>query len=367
MGGSTGLIKGEAAAEHSEGLYPGYSASGQDVWLERPTHRGDGLVLSAVGARCGKVFDASGAWGVVANTVPLRPQTGQDRRFLWYLVNREDFWEKGGAAQPYVRVQDTLERRLPIPVHATEVRISRFLDTETARIDALIAKKRQMADLVAERWSVELSDALGSEPGLRLKRLLAAPLAYGVLVPRHREGDGVPMLRIMDLVATGVDLASVARIPVEQSAEYKRTKVCSGDLVVSVVGTLGRSIEITPELEGCNLNRPLARVQLQLKVPRNLIRLWFESARFRDQALLATSSDSAQPTLGLGDLKNFVVGLSEDRSNWCALAAHLEARHSVVVRTKEMLGRHISLLAEHRQALITAAVTGELEVTGVAA
>jgi type I restriction enzyme S subunit len=256
---------------------------------------------------------------------------------------------------------------LPSPPTVRQRQIANYLDAETARIDALVSRRYQMIDLVAERWSVELSDALGAEGGLRLKRLLAAPLAYGVLVPRHGSDDGVPMLRIMDLAGGSVDLTSVARIPAEQSDEYRRTQVRSGDLVVSVVGTLGRSIEITPELEGCNLNRPLARVQLHANVPRNLIRLWFESGRFREQARLATSSDSAQPTLGLGDLKNFVVGLPTNIRNWEALASHLQERHTVVARTKEMLGQQISLLREHRLALITAAVMGELEVSEMAA
>ena len=84
--------------------------------------------------------------------------------------------------------------------------------------------------------------------------------------------------------------------------------------MVSVVGTLGRSIEVTPELAGCNINRPLARVQLRPEVPRSLIRFWFESPPFQDYARLATSSDTAQPTLGLGDLKNLPVGITPART-----------------------------------------------------
>jgi hypothetical protein len=61
-------IKGKCADEYADGLFPGFSASGQDVWVTEPSYEADGLVLSAVGARCGKTFKADGAWGVVANT-----------------------------------------------------------------------------------------------------------------------------------------------------------------------------------------------------------------------------------------------------------------------------------------------------------
>ena len=54
------LIKGECSAEPEEGLFPAFSASGQDVWIERPNYSSPGIVLSAVGARCGKTFKAHG-------------------------------------------------------------------------------------------------------------------------------------------------------------------------------------------------------------------------------------------------------------------------------------------------------------------
>src|SRR5690606_34844463 len=79
-------IKGNAAPEPSDVLYPAFSASGQDVWL--PSYRYDlsGLVLSAVGARCGKTFKADGRWGVVANTQCLILSSEASRDYFWYLT-----------------------------------------------------------------------------------------------------------------------------------------------------------------------------------------------------------------------------------------------------------------------------------------
>jgi type I restriction enzyme, S subunit len=81
---------------------------------------------------------------------------------------------------------------------------------------------------------------------------------------------------------------------------------------VSIVGTLGKSVEATSKIAGSNLNRALARVQLRRGVPRSLVRFWFASDHFLDQARMATSSDSAQPTLGLGDLQTFNIGLPRE-------------------------------------------------------
>lgn len=163
------LIKGRMSAERTEGLYPGFSASGQDVWVEEAQYRQPGIVLSAVGARCGKCFKADGEWTAIANTHVLLPRPGFDRNYLWYVLNREDFWEKGGTAQPYVRVPDTLARPFAFPDINEQRAIVDFLDCETAKIDALIANKlRLISALTAKREALIRRAVTGaSQPHLR--------------------------------------------------------------------------------------------------------------------------------------------------------------------------------------------------------
>ena len=174
------------------------------------------------------------------------------------------------------------------------------------------------------------------------------------------------MLRVSDFVTGSVDLDSVARIPVSLSDEYRRTIVREGDLIVSIVGTLGRAAVIGPLLAGCNLSRALARVQLAMTIPKDLIRIWMGSRQFRVQAELATASASAQPALNLGDMKNFVIGV-EPQSDWNGLGTRLLDQERRTTSIVDALRRQVNLLTERRQALITAAVTGELAVPGAAA
>ena len=96
--GNSKLIKGKLFSAVEPGLIPAYSASGQDVWCEHAEWEVDGVVLSAVGARCGKTFLARGQWTAIANTHVLVPAPGIDTRWLWYLTNNEDYWVKGWAA-----------------------------------------------------------------------------------------------------------------------------------------------------------------------------------------------------------------------------------------------------------------------------
>lgn len=174
-GGSS--IKGASASEAAEGLYQGFSASGPDVWLDDFQFECDGIVLSAVGARCGKTFRASGRWGAVANTHCLFPKADGVRDFWWYVTNREDWWEKGGTAQPFVKVSDTLARKWPVPPPAEQAAIAAFLDRETGKIDALVREAEHGTFLLQERRAALISAAVTGK--IDVRGLVATP---GLLV-----------------------------------------------------------------------------------------------------------------------------------------------------------------------------------------
>lgn len=348
------LIKGEVSCEPAEGLVPGYSASGQDVWLEKPQFDGAGLVLSAVGARCGKVFEAGGQWGTVANTVPLVARPGFDAHFLWYLVNAEGFWERGGAAQPYVRVAETLERRLPFPPLAMQREIAGFLDTETARIDALVAKKRGLVALLRERAGV-----------IRRNLVLQGfePLAgHGSLPPGWRQaclGTAIRLQRGHDLPD---DLRRDGPVPVVSSGGvsgwHDQAAATGPGVVTGRYGTVGAVHWV--EREYWPLNTTLYVRDFGGRHPR-----WV----FHLLSVLPLDIDAAKSAVR-GINRNVIGQLRiplppQDEQQTIAVA--VDEAIDRTFRPVQAIEQQIALLKERRQALITAAVTGELDVTkGVA-
>ena len=153
---TSATIKNTVAIEPEDGLYPGFSASGQDIWVEKYDFDGEAIVVSAVGARCGRTFHATGKWGAIANTSALRVITGSGKYF-WYLTNQTGFWHIGGAAQPYVKISETLQNRLKIPPLEVQFAIAAYLDHETARIDGLIEKKGRFIALLKEKEKAAIS------------------------------------------------------------------------------------------------------------------------------------------------------------------------------------------------------------------
>lgn len=149
--GNSKLIKGKMHHEPARYLFQGYSASGADVWSDSFEYDADGVVVSAVGARCGKSFLAKGKWVAVANTHVVLPfEDAIDPEFLWYGINDEDFWIKSGTAQPFVVVSKSFERLFAIPPRAEQTRIVAKLEELLSDLDAGVAELKAAQKKLAQ-------------------------------------------------------------------------------------------------------------------------------------------------------------------------------------------------------------------------
>ena len=152
--GNSHLIKGKLHDRPGEGLFQAFSASGPDVWHTDWEHEGPAIVVSAVGARCGKAFRADGRWSAVANTHVVRTDPQRlDRDYAFLMLNDESFWVKSGSAQPFVKVRETLARPILLPPLPEQRRIVGKIEEllasanaayqRLARVPAILKRFRQ--------------------------------------------------------------------------------------------------------------------------------------------------------------------------------------------------------------------------------
>jgi type I restriction enzyme, S subunit len=300
----------------------------------------------------------------------VRPGLEIDPRYLLYIFHSHDFL-KLGAAEMYgvagqKRIPDDLIRdwSIDLPTGDEQRRIADFLDAETSKIDALISLRSAQATKLNVRqasWRSQLFLESKSGVWTKVKYLLRSKPRYGVLVPEFVD-DGVPFIRVTNL-SDLTNRNSLPEIPKELSAQYARTVTLINDVLITVVGgTIGKAAIVPEEMAGANVARAIAVLRLNPKHASPLFTTWVETPEFMQQVHLATEADSAQPTLGMEDLANFSVRWPADHSEERVMTQTARERRQDAAAVHTSLNRQLALLAERRQALITAAVTGGISV-----
>jgi len=109
--------------------FPAYGAGGVNGFLPVAEFEKPAVVLSSIGARCGKCFLTEEKWTSLANTQVIVPNDDlADTQFLWYLLNDEGSWHRSGTAQPFIKPSDVKKRLIPLPPLDEQRRIAAILD-----------------------------------------------------------------------------------------------------------------------------------------------------------------------------------------------------------------------------------------------
>ncbi len=346
---------------------------------------GTDRTLSDAGLRSGSAAVPAGSLivstrapiGYVAETTTLTafnqgckgliPTAPLDTRFYRYVtVSMSSQLQAAGQGSTFVELSaDGLaQQRVPVLPLAEQRAVADFLDTETARIDALIAKKRRLASLMIQRLRAEADSALESVAGLVPVRRVISRLTSG---PRgwasHVADNGAAFLTIANVQRDDVELnlSSVVRVAAPNNAEARRTRVQEGDIVLSITADIG-SVGIVRE----GLGETYVSQHLALLTPSRCLPEWLAFALWSSVA--QRQLDSAQyggtkTQLALEDVANVRVAMP-DHGEQLRLVQTLRDVRRRCLGTIERLKRQIKLLSERRQALITAAVMGQLKVPG---
>lgn len=300
-------------------------------------------------------------------------------RFLHYLLRSQaliDEYRKRSSgvrpAQWRLYWDDLADIRIGVPDPAAQHAIADYLDAETARIDALITKKRRMIELLEERSKVEIERVLGVDDGpddswVPLRYLVS--ISGGLTLGNVREGTTIrrPYLRVTNVQDGWLDLTDVTDIEIPVALAF-RYELRYGD-VLMLEGNgnpenLGRGTIWRDEINGClhqnHIHTVRASRQMDAEFLDRLVRSqwarsWFTASS--EQVSIATLSQDK-----IKDLRVPLPTLTEQKRR----ASEVTAIRRRCTLLTAALATQSQLLAEHRQALITAAVTGELEVSGAA-
>lgn len=133
-----------------------YSASGPDGFLPDAEWHGDGVVLSAIGAQCGKCFFAKGSWTAIKNTIVIQSRLPAiASRFLFYYLNDQRRWKISGSGQPFITLKTARETVFPLPPLAEQHRIVAKIEELFSELDqGVVSLKTAREQLKVYRQSL---------------------------------------------------------------------------------------------------------------------------------------------------------------------------------------------------------------------
>jgi type I restriction enzyme S subunit len=139
--------------------FPAYSASGQDGYLPYADFDRFGVILSAIGANCGKTWLAKGQWSCIKNTIRFwSTDAAVDTEFLYWKTRNPEIWPKRGSAQPFISQGDARALQLELPPLPEQRVIAHILGTLDDKIELnrrMNQTLEEMARALFKSWFVD--------------------------------------------------------------------------------------------------------------------------------------------------------------------------------------------------------------------
>lgn len=349
-------------------------------------HPAGSLAIAMYGATIGRL----GILGVDATTnqaccVLSRPKNLDVRFVFYWLLGFKQIlidWYATGGGQPNINQDTIASLRIFAPRPEEQSVIAAFLDRETAKIDALIAEQEKLLTLLAEKRQATISHAvtkglnpdvpmkdsgvewLGEVPAhweLRRLKAISPQITVGIVVEpsKYYCDEGVPALRSLNVEPGRVNMESLVFISAEANEKLSKSRLNSGDLVAVRSGQVGVTAVVPQELDGCNcidliiIRKPLEDCEQFL--------CWFLGSDLAIRQFTEGAGGAIQQHFNIGTAMNLVIvrpPIDEQRE----VASFLHGESGRLDALTAEATRAVVLLKERRTALISAAVTGKIDV-----
>ena len=385
-----------ASGSRTDGDIQVYGSNGAVGTHECANALGPCLVIGRKGS-FGKVnYSPCAVFAIDTTFFVDRRHTEADLRWLYYMLFdlRLDAATKDSAI-PGLDREDAYARRFFLCSPEEQRAIATFLDRETAKIDALVAKKERLIELLQEKRTALISRAVtkGLNPDVPLKDsgvewLGEIPAHWTLKRIKHllvgrkgaiKTGPFGSQLHSSEMMDSEIKVfnqrtvidrdirGGLNYISMAKFNELKAFEAFPGDLLVTTRGTIGRCMIIPSGAPRGILHPCLLRIQIDARLGYDhYIEFLIEESGLTLAQLLFMSNSTTIEVIYSDSLKETLLPLpplSEQR----AIAAFLDRETAQIDALTAKVQEAISRLKELRTALISAAVTGKIDVREAAA
>ncbi len=253
---------------------------------------------------------------------------------------------------------------LPLPPVSQQKAIADYLDRETARIDALIEKKQQELGLFSEfrtaYISRELSQIRNQSP-VKLKYLFRIVGGGTPTTDPSNWGGQVQWATPVDLAKSNGDaIASTERTLTSEGLQSQSRLVGASSIIISTRAPIGYVAQCVVPMsfnQGCKGLEP--KIELDTRFFLHQMSTLAETLNSLGQG--STFKELSSESLSQVQLK--MTDIATQRT----ISKRIDEKMLLIARAIVSTTKQIELLTERRQALITAAVAGELDIPEAAA
>jgi type I restriction enzyme, S subunit len=341
--------------------------------------------LFSVRAPVGRLNEADQRYGIGRGLAAIRAK-GVDQVYLGFLLQA---YAKGlsavstGSTYEAVSSSDIGNIFVPCPDLPTQKRIAAFLDRETARIDELIAKKELFEKAVEADFAETVTSAvifgLSGERQLkatgyawqpetpedwtvtRLKFLCSHIVDCLHETPVHEEEGEYPSIRTADVIRGGLLVEQAKRVTAEEYLHrVQRLTPEEDDVVYTREGERFGLAALVPANTPLCLGQRMMMFRVNNRVLPGYL-MWSLNGGFAYHHLRQGTAGATSPHLNISDIRNVPIYLPPIEEQG-VIVDHLNAKFEKKQRLCEASRKTIDRLREYRAALITAAVTGQIDV-----
>jgi type I restriction enzyme S subunit len=305
---------------------------------------------------------------------------------------------KDGQGVPHLFQADIRKFSVLLPSTCEQRVIADFLDTETAKLDTLVAKRRELIEKLKEKRSAlisrtvmrglppEAARAAGLDPNPKLK---PSSIEWLGEIPEHWRESRIRFETV--LVSKGTTPSTIGKAVVDEGIRFikaenirggkvlpepeffiddntdkllARSRLKGGDTLLVIAGaTTGRAATLPQNLVPANTNQAVCFIRLKNTGYASILAAWI-STKFIQDIVWNSAVQAAQPNLAMEDIKGFpclVPPICEQQ----AITGYLDRETMTIDRMVAKVVEAIERLQEYRTALITAAVTGKIDVRNV--
>lgn len=340
------------------------------------------------GANAGTVFLRNGKHNCTNVCGTLQPKITDEnlKYFLYCLEYVTQFYKRPDTNGAKIMNGEMAEIAVTLPTNFEKDKIAAFLDHETAKIDALIEKQQRLIELLKEKRQAVISHAVtkGLNPNAPMKESGVEWLGE---VPAHWDVKRIKQISLLiskgttpstigeDLAIEGVRFLKAENIgksvEVQQHPEFfiskevneriARSKLEEGDVLVIIAGaTTGMASVLDKRFLPANTNQAVSFIRPARLEYSKLIVYWL-STEFCQRTIWMGAVQAAQPNLSMEDLGNIPIAVPPDIEIG-AIGETINLQASKFDHLISKATSAIELMQERRTALISAAVTGKIDV-----